>query len=99
MSITNRYFTSLQHPLVGLVDLLHGDHLDVAHDLVLRAEIEHLLRRRATPSDRERGRREARPSRFRAKRRSDRNDFRCPPARWTPAPPNPGWPPRLRSSR
>jgi hypothetical protein len=34
----------LQHPLVGLVDLLDRDHLDIADDVVLAAEVEHLLR-------------------------------------------------------
>ncbi len=46
-SITNRYFTSLaQHPLVRVVDLPRRDHLDLRHDAVLGAEIEHLLRSR-----------------------------------------------------
>ena len=45
MSITKRYFTSLlQQPLVGLVDLLDADQLDVGRDPVLGAEVEHLLR-------------------------------------------------------
>ena len=32
-----------EQALVGLVDLVHADHLDVAGDVVLPAEIEHLL--------------------------------------------------------
>ncbi len=45
MSITNRYLTSLRSiRCVGLVDLLHPDHLDVAHHTVAPAEVEHLLR-------------------------------------------------------
>jgi hypothetical protein len=34
---------ALQQPLVGLVDLLHRDELDVGGDVVLAAEVEHLL--------------------------------------------------------
>src|SRR5215210_2378814 len=34
----------LEHPLVGLVDLLDRDHLDIGSDVVLSAEVEHLLR-------------------------------------------------------
>src|SRR4051794_21536401 len=36
----------LEQPLVGLVDLLDGDDLDVGGDVVLAAEVEHLLRLR-----------------------------------------------------
>src|ERR1051326_831195 len=36
----------LQHALVGFVDLLHGDDFNVAGDVVLAAEVEHLLRLR-----------------------------------------------------
>ena len=53
MSITKRYFTSLSQALVGLVDL-DLDQLDVRSDVVLAAEVEHLLglaeaRRSASP--------------------------------------------------
>src|SRR3954454_17645696 len=34
---------ALQHPLIRLVDLLDGNHLDVGGDSVLRAMVEHLL--------------------------------------------------------
>ena len=45
MSIEKRYFTfELEQPLVGLVDLLNRDDLDVGGDVVLAAEVEHLLR-------------------------------------------------------
>ena len=44
MSIEKRYFTSdLSEPLVGFVDLLDGDDFDVGGDVVLAAEVEHLL--------------------------------------------------------
>jgi hypothetical protein len=33
----------LQHPVIGLVDVLHGDHLDVRNNAMLGAEIQHLL--------------------------------------------------------
>src|SRR3954464_1332945 len=35
---------ALQHPLIRVVDLLDGYHLDVGGDSVLRAMVEHLLR-------------------------------------------------------
>ena len=39
-----RYFTSdLSQPLVGFVDLLDGDDFDIGGDVVLAAEVEHLL--------------------------------------------------------
>ena len=34
----------LEQPLVGFVDLLNGDDFDVGGDVVLAAEVEHLLR-------------------------------------------------------
>ena len=44
ISIEKRYFTSdLEQPFVGFVDLLDGDHFDVGGDVVLAAEVEHLL--------------------------------------------------------
>ena len=40
-----RYFTSdLSHAVVGFVDLLDRDDFDVRGDVVLAAEVEHLLR-------------------------------------------------------
>ncbi len=52
MSITKRYFTSLfEQPLVGFVDLLNRDGLDVGRDAVLAAEVEHSLGLR-DPADR-----------------------------------------------
>ena len=44
MSMEKRYFTSdLSSLLVGFVDLLDGDDFDVGGDVVLAAEVEHLL--------------------------------------------------------
>ena len=44
MSIEKRYFTSdLKQPLVGFVDLLDRDDFDIGGDVVLPAEVEHLL--------------------------------------------------------
>ena len=34
----------LEHALVGLVDLIDRDHLDIGGDSLLAAEVEHLLR-------------------------------------------------------
>jgi hypothetical protein len=45
ISIEKRYFTSdSHHPLVGFVDLLDRNDLHVGGDVVLAAEVEHLLR-------------------------------------------------------
>src|SRR5207244_12746613 len=41
-----------QHPLLGFVDLLHSNHLDLARDSAPGAEIEHLLRFRDSPDQR-----------------------------------------------
>src|SRR6266566_229291 len=43
---------TLQHPLVSFVDVFHRDHLDLARDSALRAEIEHLLRFGHSPDQR-----------------------------------------------
>lgn len=44
MSITNRNFhITSDDPFIGFVDLLNGDQFDVRLDLVLRAEVEHVL--------------------------------------------------------
>jgi hypothetical protein len=37
------FHIALEHAFVGLVDLVHGDHLDVRDDLMLGAEIQHFL--------------------------------------------------------
>ena len=45
MSIEKRYFTSdLMQPFVGFVDVLDRNDLDIGRDVVLAAEVEHLLR-------------------------------------------------------
>src|SRR5438067_13906841 len=41
---------TLQHPLIGFVDLLHWNHLDLARDSAVRAEIEHLSRLGNSPN-------------------------------------------------
>jgi len=35
---------ALEHALVGVIDVLHRDHLDVGQHVLLGAEIQHLLR-------------------------------------------------------
>src|SRR5690606_29692464 len=45
---------ALEHALVCLVDLVGADHLDVGHDPVFGAEVEHLLRLR-DPADQRTG--------------------------------------------
>ena len=37
------FYIALEHAFVGVVDLIHPDHFDIAGDIVLSAEIEHLL--------------------------------------------------------
>src|SRR5205823_14063587 len=43
---------TLQHPLIGFVDLLHRNHLDLARNSAVGAEIEHLLRLGNSPDQR-----------------------------------------------
>src|SRR5438876_9775281 len=43
---------TLQHPLVSFVDVVRGNHLDLARDSAVRAEIEHLLRFGDSPDQR-----------------------------------------------
>src|SRR3984885_10838908 len=38
------FHVAFEHACVGLLNVLHGDHLDIGHDAPLRAEIQHLLR-------------------------------------------------------
>lgn len=42
------FHIALQHSLIGCVDLLDSNHLDVRNDPLLRAEVEHFLRFRDT---------------------------------------------------
>lgn len=46
------FHVAFQHPLIGRVDVIHGDDLNVRHDIVLGAEVQHFLCFADAPNER-----------------------------------------------